>query len=172
MAAAHMRPLPRCTPSPITRSYRLLTWYPRRGDCGGRPAVALHARDRGDPGARLAASTLRCLRSHAPPERGLRERPARYRVGKGAHGVQLGAGDLPRRCTAGIAPWLDRSLGAQRPRPDRTGLGRRFSGGRSIYETPSHPDHRAIWALIPPRAAMLGLPVIAIGGVTPGARLN
>ncbi len=133
-------------------------------------AVALHARDRGGPGARLAASTLRMVALARPPEAAVfvSGRPD-IAAASGAHGVQLGAGDLTpddaRRVL--LHGWVGRSVHS----PDEARVaveeGADFLVVGSIYETPSHPGRAAVGTGLLREAARLGLPVIAIGGITP-----
>lgn len=133
-------------------------------------AVALYARDRSDPGARLAASTLRLLALARPPEATVfvSGRPD-IAAASGAHGVQLGAGDLApgdaRRVL--LHGWIGRSVHSAEEARTARDEGADFLVVGSIYETPSHPDRAAGGTGLLRQAAMLGLPVIAIGGVTP-----
>jgi thiamine-phosphate pyrophosphorylase len=132
-------------------------------------AVALHARDRGGPGARLAASTLRILALARPPEAAVfvSGRPD-IAAASGAHGVQLGAGDLTpadaRRVL--LHGWIGRSVHSADEARTAVKEGADFLVVGSIYETPSHPGVAAGIGLLH-EAAGLGRPVIAIGGITP-----
>ena len=132
-------------------------------------AVALHARDRGAPGARLAASTLRILALARPPEAAVfvSGRPD-IAAASGAHGVQLGAGDLTpadaRRVL--LHGWIGRSVHSAGEARAAVKEGADFLVVGSIYETPSHPGVAAGTGLLR-EAASLGRPVIAIGGITP-----
>jgi len=132
-------------------------------------AVALHARDRGGPGARLAASTLRILALARPPEAAVfvSGRPD-IAAASGAHGVQLGAGDLTpadaRRVL--LHGWIGRSVHSADEARAAVKEGADFLVVGSIYETPSHPGVAAGTGLLR-EAAGLGRPVIAIGGITP-----
>ena len=134
------------------------------------PAVALHARDRSDPGARLAASTLRLLALARPPEATVfvNGRPD-IAAASGAHGVQLGAGDLTpsdaRRVL--LHGWIGRSVHSAKEARAALEEGADFLVVGSIYETLSHPGRAAVGTELLREAATLGLPVIAIGGVTP-----
>jgi thiamine-phosphate diphosphorylase len=132
-------------------------------------AVALHARDRGGPGGRLAASTLRILALARPPEAAVfvSGRPD-IAAASGAHGVQLGAGDLTpadaRRVL--LHGWIGRSVHSADEARAAVKEGADFLVVGSIYETPSHPGVAAGTGLLR-EAARLGRPVIAIGGITP-----
>jgi thiamine-phosphate diphosphorylase len=134
------------------------------------PAVALHARDRNDPGAGLAASTLRLVALARPPEAAIfvSGRPD-IAAATGAHGVQLGAGDLTpadaRRVL--IHGWIGRSVHSAEEARAALEDGADFLVVGSIYQTLSHPGRAALGTELLRDTALLGLPVIAIGGVTP-----
>ncbi len=133
------------------------------------PAVALHARDRGGPGERLAASTLRLVALARPPEAAVfvSGRPD-IAAATGAHGVQLGAGDLTpadaRRVL--LHGWIGCSVHTPDEARAAVDEGADFLVVGSIYETPTHPGVAAGTGLLR-EAASLGRPVIAIGGITP-----
>ncbi len=133
-------------------------------------AVALHARDRGGPGGRLATSTLRMVALARPPEAAVfvSGRPD-IAAASGAHGVQLGAGDLTpgdaRRVL--LHGWVGRSVHSLEEARVAVEEGADFLVVGSIYETPSHPGHAAVGTGLLREAARLGRPVIAIGGITP-----
>ena len=133
-------------------------------------AVALHARDRGGLGARLAASTLRMVALARPPEAAVlvSGRPD-IAAATGAHGVQLGAGDLTpadaRRVL--LHGWIGRSVHSLDEARAAVEEGADFLVVGSIYETPSHPGRAAVGTGLLREAARLGRPVIAIGGITP-----
>ena len=133
-------------------------------------AVALHARDRGGPGARLAAATLRMLALARPPEAAVfvSGRPD-IAAASGAHGVQLGAGDLApadaRRVL--LHGWIGRSVHSADEARAAVKEGADFLVVGSIYETPSHTGRAAVGTGLLREAATLGRPVIAIGGITP-----
>jgi thiamine-phosphate diphosphorylase len=133
-------------------------------------AVALHARDRGGPGARLAASTLRMVALARPPEAAVfvSSRPD-IAAASGAHGVQLGAGDLTpadaRRVL--LQGWIGRSVHSLEEARAAVEEGADFLVVGSIYETPSHPGRAGVGIGLLRETAGLGRPVIAIGGITP-----
>jgi thiamine-phosphate pyrophosphorylase len=135
----------------------------------GGAAVALHARDRGCPGAGLAASTLRMVALARPPEAAVfvSGRPD-IAAASGAQGVQLGAGDLSpadaRRVL--LHGWVGRSVHSLDEARVAVEEGADFLVVGSIYETPSHPGPAVGTGLVR-EAARLGRPVIAIGGITP-----
>ena len=134
------------------------------------PAVALHARDRGEPGARLAASTLRLVALARPPEAAVfvSGRPD-IAAASGAHGVQLAAGDLApadaRRVL--VHGWIGRSVHSLDEAQTAIDEGADFLLLGSIYETASHSGRPALGTGLLREAARLGRPVIAIGGITP-----
>ena len=136
----------------------------------GGAAVALHARDRGGPGARLAASTLRMVALARPPEAAVfvSGRPD-VAAATGAHGVQLAAGDLTpadaRRVL--LHGWIGRSVHSSEEARSAIAEGADFLVVGSIYETASHPDRSPAGPSLIREAASLGRPVIAIGGITP-----
>jgi thiamine-phosphate diphosphorylase len=133
-------------------------------------AVALHARDRGGPGARLAVSTVRMVALARPPEAAVfvSGRPDIAAASR-AHGVQLGAGDLTpadaRRVL--VHGWIGRSVHSVEEARSAVEEGADFLVVGTIYETPSHPGRAAGGTGLLREAARLGRPVIAIGGITP-----
>jgi thiamine-phosphate diphosphorylase len=136
----------------------------------GGAAVALHARDRGGSGARLAASTLRMVALARPPGAAVfvSGRPD-IAAASGAHGVQLGAGD-PTPADARrvlVHGWIGRSVHSLEEARAAVGEGADFLVVGSIYETPSHTGRAPVGTGLLREAARLGRPVIAIGGITP-----
>jgi thiamine-phosphate diphosphorylase len=133
-------------------------------------AVALHARDRDGPGAHLAASTLRMVALARPPEATVfvSSRPD-IAAATGAHGVQLGAGDLAPADARKILPrgWIGRSVHSLEEARVAVEEGADFLVVGSIYETPSHPGRAPMGTGLIREVARLGRPVIAIGGITP-----
>jgi thiamine-phosphate diphosphorylase len=133
-------------------------------------AVALYARDRGAPGAELAASTLRLVALARPPEAAVivSGRPD-IAAATGAHGVQLGAGDPTpgdaRRVL--LHGWIGRSVHSPGEARAAVEEGADYLVVGSIYDTPSHPGSAAAGIGLLREAAGLGRPVIAIGGITP-----
>jgi len=133
-------------------------------------AVALHARDRGDPGAGLAASVLRMVALARPPEAAVfvGGRPDIAAAG-GAHGVQLGNDDLGPVDARRVLPhgWIGRSVHGLEEARRAIEEGADFLVLGSIYETPSHSGRPAAGIGLLREVARLGRPVIAIGGITP-----
>jgi len=133
------------------------------------PAVALHVRARKSSGAFLARSATRFMALASPPEAAVfvNGRPD-LALAVGAQGVQLGTRDLSVADARTVFPrgWIGRSVhGVEESRiaaeegPDFLMLG-------TIFETPSHPGTPPLGLAILERVAALGLPVIAIGGIS------
>jgi thiamine-phosphate diphosphorylase len=136
-------------------------------------AVALHARDRGADAARLAQVTGRLLALARPPEASVfvNARPD-IAAALGAHGVQLGGGDLaPGEVRTAFRPvwtgWIGASVHSEREARESAASGADYLLVGNIYESPSHPGRPAAGLGLVTRAAATGLPVIAIGGITP-----
>jgi thiamine-phosphate diphosphorylase len=167
-----MRPLPRL--HAITDSSILaLDDFPVRAAAiaSAGPAVALHARDRLATAPALAAVARRMIALATPPESAVivNARPD-IAVVLGAHGVQLGIDDLSPADVRGVAGswrgWIGRSVHSLSEAAEAKAGGADYLVVGSIYPTPSHPGAGAGPALIA-EVASLGLPVIAIGGITP-----
>jgi thiamine monophosphate synthase len=86
-----------------------------------------------------------------------------------ARGVQLGRSSLPVRAARGLDPrwWIGKSVhdlaGAQAAHAE----GADYLVVGPVYATPTHPDRQPLGLALLSRIAALGLPAIAIGGVTP-----
>jgi thiamine-phosphate diphosphorylase len=87
----------------------------------------------------------------------------------GANGVQLGGGDLTPADARRVLPrgWIGRSVHTLEEAGAAVEEGADFLVVGSIYRTVSHPDREPAGPELVTRTARLGLPVIAIGGVTP-----
>ena len=134
------------------------------------PAVALHARNRGGSAAQLAASALRLAALARPPEAAVFVNGrSDIAAAAGAHGVQLGADDLTpadaRRVL--VHGWIGRSVHSVAEAQVAVEEGADFIVVGAIYETASHPGRQGGGPALVAAAAGLGLPVIAIGGITP-----
>jgi thiamine-phosphate diphosphorylase len=135
------------------------------------PAVALHARDRGAGGARLAQITTRLLALARPPEAAVfvNARPD-IAVALEAHGLQLGTADLPpnavRESFTGWRGWIGASVHSAHEARAAAAAGADFLLVGQIYPTPSHSDRPALGLGLIAEASATGLPVIAIGGIT------
>ncbi len=169
-----MRPLPRL--HAITHSAIV-----KREDFGIRAAaiasagsaVALHARDRSATAEELTSLTRRLLAHAGPPESSVfvNGRPDIARA-LSAQGVELGSDDLSATDArivlgAGTSIRIGRSVHSLEEARDATGEGADFLMLGHVYETPSHPGQNPKGLALLSEVASLGLPVIAIGGITP-----
>jgi thiamine-phosphate pyrophosphorylase len=133
-------------------------------------AVALHARNRAAPVRALAAVAARFVALARPAEAAVFvSARADVAAAVGAHGVQLAASDLTpadaRRLLA--HGWLGRSVHSPDEARAARDEGADYLLVGPVYETPSHPGHPGTGLVLVEACARLGLPVIAIGGVTP-----
>ena len=133
------------------------------------PAVALHARDRGGSGARLAAAASRLTALARPPEAAVfvNGRPD-VAAAVHAQGVQLSAGDLAPLDARRLLQhgWIGRSVHSLAEARTALAEGADFLVAGTIYETPTHPGRPAAGVQLICELTSLGCPVIAIGGVT------
>ena len=130
--------------------------------------VALHARDRSAGGARLAAVAQRLLRLARPPEAAVFVNARPDVAGAvGAHGVQLGAGDLtPGQARASFPDgWVGCSVHSVREASAAAEAGADYLLVGTIFPSPSHPDRPAAGTGLIRETIRFGLPVIAIGGI-------
>ncbi len=135
----------------------------------GGPAVALHARHPGGTGAGLALTAQRLLSLARPPEAAVFVRGrADIAAAVGGHGVQLGTSDLIPADARRVLPggWIGRSVHTVEEARAAVAEGADFLVVGSIYATASHPEREPSGPELVTRTARLGLPVIAIGGVT------
>ncbi|HTO72423.1 MAG TPA: thiamine phosphate synthase [Gemmatimonadales bacterium] len=168
-----MRPLPRL--HAITDSAIV-----KREDFGIRaaaiasagPAVALHARDRSASAEELTNLTRRLLAHAGPPESSVfvNGRPDIAR-GLSAQGVELGSDDLSaadaRLVLGQGAPiWVGRSVHSMEEARAAKEEGADFLMLGHVYETPSHAGQAPKGLALLTQVVALGLPVIAIGGIT------
>jgi thiamine-phosphate pyrophosphorylase len=135
-------------------------------------AVALHARDRGATGLALTAAATRLLALARPAEAAVfvNARPD-IAVGLEAQGVQLGGGDLsPREARSAFGDWkgwIGASVHSVDEARTSASSGADFLMVGNVYQTGSHPGRPAAGLDLISQAAATGLPVIAIGGITP-----
>lgn len=133
------------------------------------PAVALHVRGKATSAALLTKAATRFVSLASPPEAAVivNGRPDIARA-VGAHGVQLGIGDLSvadARTVLGKG-WIGKSVHSIDEAQAAVDEGADFLLLGTIFESPSHPG-RAPLGLGPLEiAARLGPPVVAIGGIT------
>jgi len=132
-------------------------------------AVALHARDRNLSGAALTALAERMMAHAAAPEAAVlvSGRPDIARA-VGAHGVQLGQLDLAPADARTVMPggWIGRSVHAVGEARQAVDEGADFLMVGNIFETTTHPGRPAAGTALIEQTARLGIPVIAIGGIT------
>jgi thiazole tautomerase (transcriptional regulator TenI) len=137
-------------------------------------AVALHARDRSATAAELAALADRFV-SHTLPAEAATIVNGRADVARavGAQGVQLGADDLePRDVHAAFGGlWVGRSVHSLPEARAAVAEGADYLLLGHVYPTPSHPGRAPLGLDVVRAVSELGVPVVAIGGVTvPHAR--
>lgn len=134
------------------------------------PALALHARDRALGGKALAAVAARFVALARAPEAAVfvSGRPD-VAAAVGAQGVQLAAGDLSPADARRVFPggWIGRSVHSRAEAEAAAAEGADFLLLGSVYPTPSHPERPPVGLELLRACCALGLPVIAIGGITP-----
>ena len=165
-----MRPLPRVHAVTDARVLALEDFGVRAAAIASAgPGVALHARDRTAGGRRLAAAAHRLVTLARPPEAAVlvNGHPEIARAVE-AQGVQLGGGDLsPRDARAVLGPgWIGVSVHDEAEAEAGVEAGADFLLAGSIFESPSHPGGSPAGPGLVSRCARLGVPVIAIGGIT------
>lgn len=133
-------------------------------------AVALHARARNDSAIFLAAAARRLLALARPPEAAVFvSGRSDIAAALGAHGVQLAPYDLApsdaRRVL--VQGWIGCSAHSTDEAAIAVQEGADFLVVGNVYQTDSHPGRPAAGLDLVRRAVNLGLPVIAIGGITP-----
>ena len=125
--------------------------------------------DRSAGGARLAEVTRRFLSLARPPEAAVlvNGHPELARI-CGAQGVQLGAGDLPPEDARSVmgSGWIGVSVHDEPAAEAAAAAGADFLMIGSIYRSASHPGLPPAGPGLITRCARLGLPTIAIGGMT------
>ena len=135
----------------------------------GGSAVALHARDRGAPVSTLAAVAARFMALAQPPEAAVfvSARPD-VAAAVRAHGVQLGATDLAPADARRLLPhgWIGRSVHELDEARAAADEGADYLIAGPVYPTPTHPGHPGSGPALITACAAIGLPVIAIGGIT------
>jgi thiamine-phosphate pyrophosphorylase len=134
------------------------------------PAVALHARAPDQTAAFLTAAAARLLALARPPEAAvLVSGRSDIAAGLGAQGVQLGGRDLnPADARAVLGSgWIGCSVHSREEAERAVNEGADFLVVGSIYPTASHAGRPPAGLELIREAAGLGVPVIAIGGITP-----
>jgi len=134
------------------------------------PAAALHVRGRKSTGAFLAKCATRFVSLAHPAEAAviINGRPDLARA-VGAQGVQLGAGDLTaadaRRVLGG--GWVGRSVHSLGEAREAIAEGADYLLLGAVFETATHPGQPGLGLDVVSAVVALGVPVIAIGGITP-----
>ena len=134
------------------------------------PAAALHVRDRSASTAALAAAGRRLGTLTRPPEAALFVNSrADLAAALGAQGLQLGTDDLtPADARATFHHgWIGRSVHSREEATTAIAEGADYLMVGNVFETATHPDRPAAGIGLLRETVALGLPVIAIGGVTP-----
>lgn len=134
------------------------------------PAAALHVRGRNSSAAFLAKCATRFMALASPAEAAviINARPDVARA-VGAHGVQLGVGDLSTadaRIVLG-AGWIGRSIHDVAGAREAIAEGADYLLLGSVFATATHPGQPALGLDLLAEVAALGTPVVAIGGITP-----
>ncbi|HQR17069.1 MAG TPA: thiamine phosphate synthase [Gemmatimonadales bacterium] len=134
------------------------------------PAAALHVRARHSTAAFLARSAARFVSLATPAEAAVivNARPDIAR-GVGAQGVQLGAGDLSvadARTVLGGGR-IGRSVHGLEEARGAVAEGADFLLAGTVFPSASHPGQPALGLAVLAQITALGVPVIAIGGITP-----
>lgn len=133
------------------------------------PAVALHARDPAAGGAWLCQVTMRFLALARPPEAAVlvNGHPDIARA-TGAQGVQLRSTDLAPAEARRVLPdgWIGSSVHSREAAETAAREGADFLMVGAIFSTASHPASPVAGVELIRDCAGLGLPVIAIGGIT------
>jgi thiamine-phosphate pyrophosphorylase len=133
-------------------------------------AVALPARTRGESTATLEAAALRLLALVRPPEASLFiNQRSDLAAAIGASGVQLARTDLAPSDARRVLGrgWIGCSVHNAEEARAAVGEGADFLVVGSIYPTDSHPSRPAQGLELVRDAVALGVPIIAIGGITP-----
>lgn len=133
------------------------------------PALALHARDRRASGRTLAAVAARFVALARPPEAAvIVSGHPDIAAAVGAQGVQLAASDLAPADARRVFPrgWIGRSVHTADEAAAAKAEGADFLLAGPVYATPTHPDRPGAGPGLIRDCARLGLPIIAIGGVT------
>ena len=133
------------------------------------PAVALVVRAPSSSAAQQAVFAERVMALARPPAAGvvIHSRPDLARAVL-AHGVQLRAQDLPPRDARLVfgTGWIGRSVHSEGEARVAVDEGADFLVAGNVYETTSHPDRPAKGLDWLAAIVRLGVPVVAIGGIS------
>lgn len=133
-------------------------------------AIALHARAPGKSTAALTTLTLRLMTLARPPEAAVFvSGRSDLAAAAGAAGVQLRRHDLRPSDVRRIFAhgWIGRSAHSLKEAETAVGEGCDFLVVGNVYPTSSHPGRSPQGLALLQSTAGLGVPVIAIGGITP-----
>ena len=134
------------------------------------PAVALHARARGETGAVVSALAARLIALAQPPEAAvLVSGRSDIAAAVGAQGVQLARDDMSPADTRRVLRhgWIGCSVHSATEASRAVKDGADFLVAGSVYPSASHPGQAAAGLELVREITGLGVPVIAIGGMTP-----
>jgi thiamine-phosphate diphosphorylase len=134
---------------------------------GGGERLALHARGRALSG--LEHHDLATQLSACPPARLFVNDRLEVALAVGAAGVQLGAGSLDPEDARRLEPrwWIGKSVHDLGEAAAARAGGADYLLVGPLYRTATHPDREPLGLARLGAIVALGLPVIAIGGVTP-----
>jgi thiamine-phosphate diphosphorylase len=134
---------------------------------GGGAELAFHARGRRLTGLEHYDLALRL--SAAPPARLFVNDRLDVALAAGAAGVQLAGSSLDPAAARALNPgwWIGQSVHDWGEAEAASALGADYLLVGPVYATASHPDREPLGLAQLGRIVGLGLPVIAIGGVTP-----
>jgi thiamine-phosphate diphosphorylase len=139
------------------------------------PAIALHARAPGKSTAVLTALTLRLMTLARPPEAAVFvSGRSDLAAAAGAFGVQLRTHDLRPPDVRRILRhgWIGRSVHSLQEAEIAVSEGCDFLVVGNVYPTGSHPGRPPQGLGLLHSTTGLGVPVIAIGGITPERALE
>ena len=134
------------------------------------PSVALHARARGENTATLAAAAVRLVALARPAEAAvIVSGRSDIAAAVGAQGVQLASDDLAPADARLVLThgWIGSSVHSGDEAAAAVLAGAQFLVVGTIYDSESHPGRVAGGLELVRDAAVQGVPVIAIGGITP-----
>ncbi|HEX7024648.1 MAG TPA: thiamine phosphate synthase [Gemmatimonadales bacterium] len=166
-----MRPLPRLFAVTTDALCRAADFGVRAAAfAASGPSAGIVVRAPGSTAAQQAVFCGRVLALARPPEAAVfaHGRPD-LACALGAHGVQLRAGDLAPGDARKVFPggWIGRSVHSGDEARASVDEGADYLVAGNIFDTPSHPEHPGRGLAWLADICRLGVPVIAIGGVTP-----
>ncbi len=134
------------------------------------PAAALHVRGRNSSAAFLAKAAARFASLATPSEAAvfINGRPDLAQA-IGAQGVQLGRQDLSVPDARRVFPagWIGRSVHGVTEARAAIDEGADYLLLGAVFATPSHPEQPGLGLDLLAEVVALGMPVVAIGGITP-----